>query len=69
MKHLTKADQKLGFNIHAVVFVMSMIAMVIINVAVGPPWWVIWPALGWSVGLLMHWWFTLGPGAGAKPGQ
>lgn len=63
MKHLDKAGQKLGFNIHAVAFVMSMIAMAIINISIGPPWWVIWPALSWSIGLLAHWWFVLGPGA------
>jgi hypothetical protein len=67
MMHLSKAGQKLGFNIHAAAFVLAMIAMAIINTAIGPPRWIIWPALGGSVGLLAHWWFVLGPGAGEKP--
>lgn len=68
MKNLSRADQKLGFSIHAAAFVVGMIAMAIINVAIGPPWWIVWPALGWSIGLLAHWWFVLGPGARAAPG-
>lgn len=40
-----------------------MIAMAVINVLVGPPWWIVWPALGWSIGLFAHWFFVLGPGA------
>jgi len=61
-KHHSPAALKLGFNIHAIVFILSIIAMVAINVVIGPPWWVVWPLIGWGVGLVMHWWFGPGPG-------
>jgi hypothetical protein len=63
MKPLSHAGQKLGFTIHALAFAPAMIAMLVINLLIGPPWWVIWPAIGWSIGLLSHGWFVLGPGA------
>lgn len=44
MKQIGPSDRKLGFDIHALVFVLSM--------------------LGWGGGLLIHWWFARGPGAG-----
>ncbi len=44
MKRISRSDRKLDFDIHALVFVVSM--------------------LGWGSGLLIHWWFARGPGAG-----
>jgi hypothetical protein len=63
MHTLTLAQQKLGFNIHAFVFVVTMVLLAAINIWMGRPWWVLWVLLGWGIGLLSHWFFTLGPGA------
>lgn len=62
MHHLSRKDQKLGFNIHALAFVPCVIAMAIVNLSIGPPWWALWSVAGWSIGLAAHWWFVLGPG-------
>jgi hypothetical protein len=57
------SGRKLGFQIHAFAFVATMVLLVAINLAKGPPYWFLWVLLGWGVGLLAHWWFVLGPGA------
>ena len=64
MRGIGKSDRKLGFNVHALVFVLAMVLLAVINVAVGRPYWVLWTLLAWGIGLLAHWWFVLGPGAG-----
>lgn len=56
------SNAKLGFNIHALVFVLTMVLLTAINLAKGPPYWVLWPLLGWGIGLFAHWWFVRGPG-------
>jgi hypothetical protein len=63
MKHLTEAEQRLGFRIHATVFAITIIALLLINAMIGPPYWALWVLFGWGVGLLCHWFFVLGPGA------
>jgi hypothetical protein len=63
MKNATLQQKKTGFRIHALAFVPSMVVMLIINLWIGPPYWVLWVLLGWGVGLLSHWFFVLGPGA------
>lgn len=67
MHSLSKNDQKLGFNIHAIVFVPCVIAMAIVNFVIGPPWWAFWSVAGWGIGLAAHWWFVLGPGYPRSP--
>lgn len=68
MKNASPEEKKLGFRIHALVFVPTMIVLLIINIVIGAPYWVLWVLLGWGIGLLSHWWFVLGPGAGkARP--
>ena len=62
MKTLDPAGKRLGFQIHALVFVLAMLLQVAINVWTGPPYWALWVLLGWGIGLLSHWWFVLGPG-------
>ena len=70
MKHLSESARKRGFAIHAMVFVPTLVVQAIINLLVGPPWWVLWVLPAWTVGLLAHWWFVLGPGAsGTKRSQ
>ena len=63
MTHLSPAQQRRGFNIHAFVFVVTMVVLAAINLWKGAPYWVLWVLLGWGIGLLSHWFFVLGPGA------
>ena len=61
MKDASPAERKLGFQIHAFVFVVTLVLLVALNIWTGPPYWVAWVVGGWSVGLLSHWWFGLKP--------
>ncbi len=63
MKSQSQAQKRLGFQIHAVAFVITMLLLVAINLWTGEPYWVLWVLPGWSIGILSHWWFVLGPGA------
>lgn len=67
MKYASPSQKKLGFRIHAIVFVPVMVALLTINLLTGAPYWVQWVLLGWGIGLLSHWFFVLGPG-GDKAG-
>lgn len=64
MKKGTLSERKLGFRIHAIVFVLSMALLLVINLWTGSPYWILWVLLGWGIGVFAHWWFVLGPGAG-----
>lgn len=59
----TPAQKKAGFRIHAIVFVPTIAALIILNLLTGAPYWVHWVVLSWGVGLACHWFFVLGPGA------
>jgi len=63
MINSTPEQKKLGFRIHAMVFVPAVVVMLIINALTGAPYWSLWAALGWGIGLFCHWFFVLGPGA------
>ena len=52
MKQLSESEKRRGFRIHAVVFALTMLLLIAINVATGPPYWVLWVLPGWSIGLL-----------------
>lgn len=62
MKHLSDHEKRLGFRIHGMAFVATMLLLVAINLWTGRPYWVVWVAPGWTAGLLCHWYFVLGPG-------
>ena len=64
MRNATPSEKKLGFRIHALVFAPAIVALLAINLLTGPPYWVHWVLLSWSIGLFCHWFFVLGPGAG-----
>jgi hypothetical protein len=68
MRNGTMSEKKLGFRIHAIVFVPGMVALLILNLLIGAPYWVQWVLLGWGIGLFSHWFFVLGP-APAGPKQ
>jgi len=63
MQQATLSDKKLGFRIHAIVFVPSVILLIVINLLTGSPYWSLWALAAWSVGLFSHWFFVIGPGA------
>ena len=63
MKSLSKADRTRGFHVHAVVFAVTMLMLAAINLWTGSPYWVLWVLPAWSIGVVSHWWFVLGPGA------
>jgi hypothetical protein len=63
MTHVSQSESRLGFQIHAVAFVLTMVLLVAINLWKGEPYWVLWVLLGWGLGIIAHWWFVLGPGA------
>jgi hypothetical protein len=63
-RHLTQSEKKLGFRIHAMVFVPTIVVLFLINLLIGSPYWSLWVLLGWGIGLFCHWFFVLGPGAG-----
>lgn len=43
-----------GFYVHLAAYIAAMLAMLAIDAATGPAWWVQWPALGWGLGLAAH---------------
>lgn len=60
MKHLSEAENRLGFRVHAAAYVLTMLLLVAINLWTGQPYWALWVFPGWTVGLLCHWYFVLG---------
>ncbi|WFP61946.1 2TM domain-containing protein [Mesorhizobium sp. WSM4904] len=59
----TSSDRQHGFQIHAFVFAVGIVAITALNLYLGKPYWFYWSLLGWGIGIVAHWWFVLGPGA------
>ncbi len=59
MLNATPAQRKLGFQIHALCFVVGLPVLAVIDYLTGPPWWVEWVLIGWGIGLASHWLFGL----------
>jgi uncharacterized membrane protein len=49
-----RVHQLEGFYIHLTVFALVMALLAAINIANGAPYWVVWPFLGWGIGILGH---------------
>ena len=50
-----RAIAKLGFYIHAAVYVVVNVILALINLITAPQnIWFIWPLLGWGIGLAAH---------------
>lgn len=50
-----RAKAKMGFLIHAAVYTGMMALLMGINLVVTPKiFWVIWPMVGWGIGLALH---------------
>jgi hypothetical protein len=43
-----------GFYIHATVYCGVIGLLFVINFLTGRPWWFVWPAIGWGIGLAFH---------------
>ena len=50
-----------AFYIHLTVFVLVMLLLTVINLMNGAPYWVIWPFLGWGLGLIAYAAVLFGP--------
>ena len=49
-----RVKQKMGFYIHATVFVLVNLGLAAINFAKGGASWHLWPLAGWGLGLAIH---------------
>ena len=49
-----RVGMKMGFYIHALVFVLVNVGMFALNAAIGGTRWAHFPAYGWAVGLAIH---------------
>lgn len=49
-----RVKQKMGFYIHASVFVLVNLGLAAINLAGGGKAWHLWPLAGWGLGLAIH---------------
>jgi hypothetical protein len=49
-----RVKQKMGFYIHATVFVLVNLGLTAINFAKGGVSWHLWPLAGWGLGLAIH---------------
>lgn len=43
-----------GFYIHAGVYVIVNVGLVLINLFTGPEWWAQWVIAGWGIGVIAH---------------
>ena len=49
-----RVHQKMGFYIHATVFVVVNLGLAALNLAGGGRGWHLWPLAGWGLGLAIH---------------
>ncbi|MFK7776936.1 MAG: 2TM domain-containing protein [Gimesia sp.] len=51
----TRVEKKIGFMIHAGIYVVVNAGLITLNLIRAPDkHWFIWPLLGWGIGLLFH---------------
>ena len=56
---LCRARIKMALYVHATVFVCVILLLAVINLLTTPRYlWVVWPFLGWGIGLLLHWFLS-----------
>lgn len=49
-----RVQQKMGFYIHAAVFVAVNLGLALLGLAGGHRGWQLWPLAGWGIGLAIH---------------
>ena len=57
-RDLREAHKARGFRYHLIAFVLVIALLVAINVSTGGPYWVLWVAVGWGIGVLAHGFFA-----------
>jgi hypothetical protein len=59
-KEMTKVpahNQQLGFTIHAIVFALTILGLLAIDLLAAGKFWTHWVIVGWAPSLLAHWVF------------
>jgi hypothetical protein len=49
-----KVQQIKGLYVHAATYCIVIAGLFLINFFIGRPWWFVWPAIGWGIGLAFH---------------
>jgi hypothetical protein len=49
-----RVNQKMGFYIHATVYVLVNLGLFAVNLTTGGSSWHLWPLAGWGLGLAIH---------------
>jgi hypothetical protein len=60
LKAKRRVHELKGFYTHLLVFVLTMVFLLCINIATKSEWWVQWPFLGWGLGVLAHAFYVFG---------
>jgi hypothetical protein len=56
-----RVKEKKGFYAHLTSYLIVMAFLTILNLLTAPAtWWVVWPALGWGIGLAFHYFGVFG---------
>ena len=59
-RQLEREEARRGFTIHAIVYALVMTGLIILNLTVATEFpWVVFPLVGWGIGLTMHYLFGL----------
>jgi hypothetical protein len=51
---MSETSANRGLRHHAIAYVLVMALLVALNVSTGGPYWVLWVAAGWGMGLVLH---------------
>jgi hypothetical protein len=59
-RQLEREEARRGFTIHAIVYALVMTGLIILNLTVATEFpWVVFPLVGWGIGLTLHYLFGL----------
>jgi hypothetical protein len=51
---MPESETRRGFRHHVTAYILVMALLVTLNVVTGGPYWVLWVAAGWGMGLALH---------------
>ncbi len=43
-----------GFYAHLMMYAVVNAGLAVLNALTGPPWWVLWPVVGWGIVVVLH---------------
>jgi hypothetical protein len=49
-----RVNLKMGFYVHALVYVLVNLGLLLVNLGTGGTRWHVWPLAGWGIGLAIH---------------